>query len=138
MTNEEQPATPQEDHEQQVPPTPPAPAEDESVAGTIMEGLTPQQVKGIMALLSEPTITRAASSIGVIALCQETMGIIEEAVKDHPDRAALLADQPRLYAAMDLPFLQRLIHCVEALHARVDQLRKKPEPTKPARATRSE
>jgi hypothetical protein len=69
------------------------------------------------------------------ALGMEAMGIIEGAVKDHPDREALLADQPRLYAAMDLPSLQRLIHRAEALHARVDLLRKKPKPARPVEKT---
>jgi hypothetical protein len=54
MTNEEQPPAPEE---QQAP----MPTDEESVAGSLMEGLTPTQVKGIMALLSEPTITRAAN-----------------------------------------------------------------------------
>ena len=55
MTNETPPAS----HEPQ------AAADDESHRGEIFDGLTPLQVKAILALLNEPTIVRAASTVGV-------------------------------------------------------------------------
>jgi hypothetical protein len=72
------------------------------------------------------------------ALGQEFAGIIEGAVKGRPDRKALFADQTSLMAAMDDASLERLIPCIEALHARVDQLRKKPKPARPAEKTRAQ
>ena len=67
-----------------------------------------------------------------IALREEADAIAHDAVKDHPDREALHGDPPRLYAAMDTPSLERLRDCVEALHARMDLLRKNPcEPAEP-------
>ena len=63
-----------------------------------------------------------------IALRKEADAIVCEAVKDHPDREAIYGDPPRLYAAMDTPSLERLRDSVDALHARVDLLRKTPKP----------
>ena len=63
-----------------------------------------------------------------IVLHAQANAIIHEAMKDHPDARALYADQSRLYAAMDTPDLMRLRDCVQALHDRVDLLRKKPRP----------
>ena len=60
MTNDEEPV-PQEPQEPQGT----APADDESDKGSIFEGLTPIQERGILALVSEPTIVRAATAIGV-------------------------------------------------------------------------
>ena len=60
------------------------------------------------------------------ALLKESIAIIHDAVKDHPDREAIQRDQDRLCAAMDTPSLERLRDCMDALHARVDLLRKKP------------
>jgi hypothetical protein len=71
------------------------------------------------------------------ALGQEFAGIIEGAVKGRPDRKAIFADQASLMAAMDDASLERLIPCIEALHARVDLLRKKPKPTRPVEKQRA-
>ena len=60
------------------------------------------------------------------ALLKESMAIIHDAVEHQPDREALQADPDRLYAAMDVRSLERLRDCINALHARVDLLRKRP------------
>jgi methionine synthase II (cobalamin-independent) len=61
-------------------------------------------------------------------LADEISKVIENALKDRSDAAALYADVDTLLAALDVPTLTQLFDCMQKLEDRVNALRKKPVP----------